>query len=31
MRAQKEEQIAEYQEKLRKQNEQKRILDTVLT
>ncbi|CAF1125905.1 unnamed protein product [Rotaria sordida] len=30
-RAQKDEKIAEYQEKLRKQEEQKRILDTVLT
>ncbi|CAF0904892.1 unnamed protein product [Rotaria sp. Silwood1] len=30
-RAQKDEKIAEYQEKLRKQEEQKRVLDTVLT
>ncbi|CAF2438660.1 unnamed protein product [Rotaria sp. Silwood2] len=30
-RAQKDEKIAEYQEKLRKQDEQKRVLDTVLT
>ncbi|CAF4405206.1 unnamed protein product, partial [Rotaria magnacalcarata] len=30
-RAQKDERAAEFQEKLRKQEEQKRVLDTVLT